>query len=180
MVIVVSDNFMWVMGFVTGFLIVAVIFGVVVSKKKNKQDKKYDERQVLARGSAFSAAFFTAMGYMVVCALVDMMEIKWAELGVQMLLGLFLCVSVFASVSILKDAYLTPGTGKKASIISFSVVIAANGFSFVHSLIIGESIIENGMLGYLSVNLGVLLAFIEILAVIVIKHFIDSKADVEE
>lgn len=179
-----QENLYWVLGFITGLLIVvtaSIIIRVVV-KKKNGTDKavEYDERQVLARGTAYSTAFFTSLIYMILCAMLDVMEIKWAELNVQMFLGLFLSVTVFASICILKDAYFTASSKKLPLIVMFLLATVLNLFAFIMNIADGESMITNGILNGNTINAGVAVMFIIILIVTIIKSIIDRKAVEEE
>lgn len=178
-----QENLYWVLGFITGLLIVvtaSIIIRVVV-KKKNGTDKavEYDERQVLARGTAYSTAFFTSLIYMILCAMLDVMEIKWAELNVQMFFGLFLSATVFASICILKDAYFTDRSKRMPFIVIFLLVIVSNLFALIMNIIDGESMLTNGILNTNIINAGASVMFIVILIVTITKSIMDKKA-VEE
>lgn len=177
-----SENLLWVIGFITGIFVViaiSIIFALIAKKKNNKKPAEYDERQILARGSAFSTAFFTSMIYMIVCAMLDILEVKWAEFSVQMFLGLFLSATVFASVCILKDAYFTDRSKKMPWIVIFLLVIVLNLFALIMNIVDGESMLTNGILNSNVINAGAAAMFIVILIVTIIKSIMDKKA-VEE
>lgn len=177
-----SENLLWVIGFITGIFVViaiSIIFALIAKKKNNKKPAEYDERQILARGSAFSTAFFTSMIYMIVCAMLDILEVKWAEFSVQMFLGLFLSATVFASICILKDAYFTDRSKRMPFIVIFLLVIVSNLFALIMNIIDGESMLTNGILNTNIINAGASVMFIVILIVTIIKSIMDKKA-VEE
>lgn len=179
-----DEKIFWIAGFIVGFLTVAVVGAIVsfIYKKKNndKAPAKYDERQVLARGKAFSRAFFTSLIYMAACAIADVMEIKWAELNVQMFLGIFVAIMVFALTCIFNDAYFTADNQKNYSIVLFGVVIACNLFVVIDNLINGESVLSNGILNRSSINVIVVVVFTVILISLIIKKIMDKKASVYE
>lgn len=177
-----SENLFWVIGFLTGLLLVFAVSAIIsiIKKKNNKKTAEYDERQILARGSAFSTAFFTSMIYMIVCAMLDILEVKWAEFSVQMFLGLFLSATVFASVCILKDAYFTDRSKRMPFIVIFLLVIVSNLFALIMNIIDGESMLTNGILNSNIINAGAAVMFIVILIVTIIKSIMDKKAVEEE
>lgn len=177
-----SENLFWVIGFLTGLLLVFAVSAIIsiIKKKNNKKTAEYDERQILARGSAFSTAFFTSMIYMIVCAMLDILEVKWAEFSVQMFLGLFLSATVFASVCILKDAYFTDRSKRMPFIVIFLLVIVSNMFALIMNIIDGESMLTNGILNSNIINAGAAVMFIVILIVTIIKSIMDKKAVEEE
>ncbi len=171
-----SEKIIYVLGFVTGLLCVAVIFAIIraVCKKKNKPTE-YDERQVLARGAAYSAAFFSALIYMICCGLLDILEIKWAQVNVQMFLGLFFSIAVFATICIIKDAYFSINSKKGIMAILFGITIAVNIFVIVINIIEGEHFITDGMLNKLCINAEAVIALSEILVVLLVKSIIDRR-----
>lgn len=177
-----SENLAWILGFVVGLLIVFAFAAItrLIAKKRNAKKCEYDERQVLARGAAYSTSFFTVIFYMIACGLLDKLEIRWADIYIQMFLGLFLSVAVFVSISIFKDAYFTTGFSKKTMIITVSAIIVLQIISLIMCIIEGDSLIENGMLSDLAINLGVVAAFAEILVAAIIKSIADKKAVEEE
>ena len=103
-----GEKYYWVFGFCCGFIAVVIVTLIIANIKRKKNTyTEYDERQVLARGKAYKSAFFVLIGYIIVCALVNVLEINWAELSVQMFIGLFFSTAVFVGISIFNDAYFT-------------------------------------------------------------------------
>ena len=103
-----GEKYYWVLGFCCGFIAVVIVTLIIANIKKKKNSyTEYDERQILARGMAYKSAFFVLIGYIIACALVNVLEINWAELSGQMFIGLFLSTAVFVGVSIFNDAYFT-------------------------------------------------------------------------
>jgi hypothetical protein len=89
--VIMGEKYYWVLGFCCGFIAVVIVTLIIANIKRKKNTyTEYDERQILARGKAYKSAFFVLIGYIIACALVNVLEINWAELSVQMFIGLFL------------------------------------------------------------------------------------------
>lgn len=177
-----SDKSIQTICFMTGFFI-AVIFVLVwryfIVKRQGTQCQ-YDERQVLARGFAYRSSFATAIIYMLFCAMVDMLEFRWAEVHIQMLLGMILSMTVFIVVCIFKDAYFNLSNRRPASFLILCLFMAAvQAFVFVEAILSGNSIIKDGVLGNIVINVGLVLFFVAAAAALVIKIIIEKRT-VEE
>lgn len=98
---------------------VVVLFIVVARLYRNKKEN-YDERQLLARNSAYKCSFFFLMVYCLVCGLLHLFQVKWSDLAVQLFLGIILSFTLFIAISILKDAYFSNSRKQNTqSVISF-------------------------------------------------------------
>lgn len=174
-----SDSFYYVLGFIAGLLLVFVVRLIVSKKRKTKCE--YDERQLLARNSAYKTSFFTLVVYSIFCALMDIMEIKWAQLNVQMFIGVFISIGVFFTICIFKDAYFGYSTKNMRSFIILSIaVIAVNLFAFIMNVLTDEaSIFTDGLLNQNFTNILVAGVFAIFLIVLIIKKVI-NKRTVEE
>lgn len=77
------------LGFLIGFVVVIVITLIiaVVLRFRNNNTTSYDERQLIARNAAYKYAFSTLVCYCVLCGILDVAEIRWAETAIQMFLG---------------------------------------------------------------------------------------------
>ena len=99
-------------GIVTG-IVVAVLLVILMAVLFRKQGgvgfgrAKYDERQLLARGKAYRAGFFTVLIYELLYAFGDLMELRWTVPFTGVMIGLFLGIAVFGVVAICQDAYLS-------------------------------------------------------------------------
>lgn len=173
-------NGYYVAGFCVGLLIVLIVFTLLNARNKNKKND-FDERQILARNSAYRSSFFTLLGYMALITLLDSIGLKWAEFGVQTILGILISTGVFCSICIFKDAYMSYNEkSMKSYILLFAVVIISNLLSFVMNVVIdGEMILTNGMLNDHSINLFLAILFAIFLILIIIKNMI-SKRTVED
>lgn len=172
-----SEGILYVLGFLAGIAFVAVLctFLAMYRKKKGKPCGEYDERQILARGTAFKSAFFSSVFYMIACALADIMEIRWAEVSVQMFFGLFFSIAVFVSVCIVKDAYFTFDSKKVPMIAVFFAVIVLNTVPAIETIAEGESFVTNGLLNTNCINIGAAAVFVVCLTVLLIKSIADRK-----
>lgn len=136
----------------------------------------YDERQLLARGVAYKYAFFTLMIGMVIIALME--EIAGIRLFMSMTgVWIMVCISlaVFATICILKDAYMSLYENVKGVVIMFSAVALLNLVIGVSNIVEGASLIENGVLSVRCTNLIVGLLFIYILPVFIGRVIYNNK-----
>lgn len=115
----------YMMGVMVGILFVLLVVLLLknVFAKNGLYDKcELDERQILARGTAYKVGFYTmltwnALGY--VLHSMNMLKDKW--MGEVCFLGLLMGVMVYAIVCIIKDAYL--GTAKNPGKVLLGLVI---------------------------------------------------------
>ena len=120
--------------------------------------------------------FFVLIGYIIACALVNVLEINWAELSVQMFIGLFLSTAVFVGVSIFNDAYFTSNKGRKSLLGPLAFVVGAEclGIAFDNKTFVTNGIANLGIIPIIT-----MIWSISIFVMVVIKTIIDKKA-VEE
>ena len=147
-----GEKYYWVLGFCCGFIAVVIVTLIIANIKRKKNTyTEYDERQVLARGKAYKSAFFVLIGYIIACALVNVLEINWAELSVQMFIGLFL-----------------------SGVLAFIAGAEYLGIAFGQ-----KNFVTNGIANLDIIPIIVMIWAISIFVMVVIKTIIDKKA-VEE
>lgn len=135
-----------IVGVLVGLAVVALV--VMICRKKGSMrfgKCEYDERQMLARGKAFRAGFFTILIYEAVYAMVDVAGIKWCANVTGIMLGLMLGITVFAIVAISKDAYMSMNERSTGWMIIWCVVIGLNLVCGLRQALEGE-LIRDGML----------------------------------
>ena len=96
-------NTAWVIGAIGGTAIALLI--VLIQKLSGRTKKKFDERQIAARGVAYKWGFFSLMIYEAVYAMLLALGIRFADETTGPILGIFLGVTVFGAVAAAKDAY---------------------------------------------------------------------------
>lgn len=174
------------LGFLIGFVVVIVITLIiaVVLRFRNNNTTSYDERQLIARNAAYKYAFSTLVCYCVLCGIIDVAEIRWAETAIQMFLGMFLSVTVFVVICIFKDAYFGIKKGKNNiyTFLYFSATITVvQIFSFIFNVFIdNDPVITNGMLNSNLVPLLCAVTFLIMMIATVIKIVISRKEREEE
>jgi len=172
-----GEKYYWVLGFCCGFIAIVIVTLIIANIKKKKNTyTEYDERQILARGKAYKSAFLVLVGYIIACALVNILEINWAELSVQMFIGLFLSTAVFVGVSIFNDAYFTSNKGRKSLLASLAFIAGAECFGIAFD---NKTFVTNGIANLDIIPIITMIWAISIFVMIVIKTIIDKKA-VEE
>lgn len=176
----------YTLGFLIGFFAVVIIFLIIaiVLKCKNNNATEYDERQLIARNAAYKYSFFTLVFYCILCGMLDITEIKWAEIVIQMFLGMFMSVTVFVVICIFKDAYFGIKKGKN-NIYTFlylsATITVVQLFSFIFNVFIDKNpIITNGMLNSHLIPLLCAVAFLIMMIATVIKIIISKKEREEE
>lgn len=160
----------YLLGLACGIFVAAMVLVFVrrriYGKAFGRSDETFDERQQLARGEAYKAAFFAAMGWMVVGALVrDLLDTS-----VQMTLGICLSVGVFALVCIKKDAYLSLRDKPKSCIRWFLTLALINLVPFAINLVQGKAIIENGIVTHRTTNLIVAVLLLVVSVAVVLRQ----------
>ena len=176
----------YTIGFLIGFSVVILIFLIIaiVLKCKNNHATEYDERQLISRNAAYKYAFSTLVCYCVLCGIIDVAEIRWAETAIQMFLGMFLSVTVFVVICIFKDAYFRIEKEKNniRTFLFLSVLITIiQFFSFILNVFVNkEPIITNGILNISATNLLCAVAFLIMIIATVIKLVLIRKEREEE
>ena len=165
------------LGFVTGILVVAIVC-TVVAKMANKKGVigkgKYDERQQIARGRAFTWAYATLLVYLAVWMVFRTMEIPFFMEGISVIIGALLSIAVFVGYSIFHDAYFKASESPRTWLIIISVVGLLNLVIGMGRLFRGETIVERL---YDNMNLFVGALLIVVLVCIVIKRAIDRREE---
>lgn len=136
----------------------------------------YDERQLLARGVAYKFAFYTLMIGMVIIALME--EIAGIRLFMSMAgVWLMVCISlaVFATICIVKDAYMSLYENAKGVVIMFSAIALLNIAIGIGNIVDGMPLIENGVISVRCANLIVGLLFVYILPVFIGRVIYNNK-----
>lgn len=176
----------YTLGFLIGFFAVVIIFLIIaiVLKCKNNNATEYDERQLIARNAAYKYSFFTLVFYCILCGMLDIADIKWAEIVIQMFLGMFMSVTVFVVICIFKDAYFGIKKGKN-NIYTFlylsATITVVQLFSFIFNVFIDKNpIITNGMLNSHLIPLLCAVTFLIMMIATVIKIIISKKEREEE
>lgn len=134
-------------------VVVLVAFIAIIRSRRNKTIS-YDERQLLARNTAYKYSFFFLMLYCLVCGMLVLFEIKWADAALQMLLGVVLSFVLFIALCMIKDAYFSDSP--KRNLYSVLFFFWFGLMYFIHlmmSLSRGEVLFDNGELKMLALYL---------------------------
>ena len=153
-----SESTAYKIGMLCGFLAVYIV-GVIIAKIREKKGQEsrchYDERQEIARGQAYKAAYFTLMAYMLLVAYLQMWVTDIIFLTFAgIFLGVEVSIAVFVIICIIKDAYLALSQSPKRFIILFAVVGVINIITGIQIIICQDTpIIKNKELTNSIVNL---------------------------
>ena len=172
-------NTAWAIGFGTGILIVAVVSAVIawMAKKKGRIGiGKYDERQQIARGKAFTWAYATLLIYLALWMIPRTMEVPFFMEGASVWLGALISIGVFVGYSIFHDAYFKASESPRTWIGIICAVGLLNLGLGIGRLFRGETIAER-LYDNMNLLVGVLFTFV--LGCIVAKRAIDRRAGEE-
>ena len=100
-------NTAWAIGFLVGILVVAIACAITMklARKKGVKSTEFDERQVAARGRAFTLAYATLGLYLAAWIVLNSLKLPFFATRLSVLIGLLLSVVVFAGYCIFSDAY---------------------------------------------------------------------------
>lgn len=117
--------------FVLGFFVAFIIIMMVTAIKKN--NRNFDERQLMARNEAFKGGFIASLSYIaiseVVCIVIGR---EWITPSCNLAFAVSIPCLVFAIICIVKEAYLSIKQNIKTDVIWCSCISAFNiamGFS---------------------------------------------------
>ena len=96
----------YILGLSVGLVFSAGLFFFIHSKCKKAGDYEYDERQMVGRGKAFRAGFFTTLIAGAIIACLDFCELLPGRSLPWSMGALLLGVTVFAVTAIHYDAYI--------------------------------------------------------------------------
>ena len=161
-----------VVGILVGVGIVALLFKLKV------MDLTFDERQERARGQAYKYGFWTLLTCLLLYGFSDMVLGRWCDV----LTGVMLCVAaslmVFASVCIVKDAYLSLKEKPRTVMTMLTVVSILNLVIGVMNWKNGR-VVENGVLTYGAVNGICGVITLTILVVYVVNYLLAKREGAE-
>ncbi len=167
-------------GYILGLLVgVLVSVGLIALLFKMKvMDMTFDERQERARGVAYKYGFFTLLGCLVVYGLSDQVLGRWCDTLTGVMLCICVALTVFASVCITKDAYLSLKEKPRSVMTLFAVIALVNLLIGGVHLANGE-LVENGVLTGQAVNLIGGVTFLIIMVVCLVNYLMGKKEDAE-
>lgn len=137
-------------------VIIAVIavFIIIIARLKNKNKASYDERQTLARYSAFRTSFIFLLFYCLICATLYILDIKWSNTAVQMFMGCILSLSLFIALCILKDAYFSDSPRRNIySVLFFFLFGAMPLYYLIIGFAKGNALFQDGQITTLALYL---------------------------
>ena len=159
-------------------VIIAVIavFIIIIARLKNKNKASYDERQTLARYSAFRTSFIFLLFYCFICATLYILDIKWSNTAVQMFIGCILSLSLFIALCILKDAYFS-NTPKRnvSSVITFFLFGIMTLYYFISGFAKGNTLFMDGQISTLAIYLIFSICLFVLGIIALIKLILDKR-----
>lgn len=160
------------LGVIAGILVGIILVFIIlkVTKTDGKVKCEYDERQTVARGKGYKYGFFTFLFYNAFYAVLSILMPKMPlDGGAGMLLGIVVAVAVDVSYCIWHDAYFSLNEHRGRVMVAF-LVIAVFNLALGISHIMDGSCYQDGVWNFRIINLLCGLLFIEVFAVLLLKH----------
>ena len=171
-------NTAWAIGFCVGLLIVAIACTATMklATKKGVKPAKFDERQLAARGRAFTLAYATLGIYLAVWMVLNSLELPFFATRLSVLIGGLLSVLVFAAYCIFSDAYFRT-SDKPASWAGILGVIGLlnTGIGVWHA--IGAATVQERW--YENNNLFVGVMIVAVFVCVLVKRGMDRRSEAE-
>ena len=167
-------------GLLTGVLVGALVgLGMIALLFRLKvMDLTFDERQERARGQAYKYGFWTMITCLLLYGFSDMVLGRWCDV----IAGVMLCVAVamvmFASVCIVKDAYLSLKEKPRTIMTLLAVVGSLNLAIGIMNWKNGR-VVQDGILTFGAANGICGIMVLVILAVYVVNHLLAKREDAE-
>ena len=161
-----------VVGSLVGVGIVALLFKLKV------MDLTFDERQERARGQAYKYGFWTLLTCLLLYGFSDMVLGRWCDVLVGAMLCIAAALLVFASVCIVKDAYLSLKEKPRTVMTMLTVVGSLNLFIGVMNWKNGR-VMENGILNFAAVN-GICGIMVLVILVIYVANYLLGRREAGE
>ena len=167
-------------GLLAGVLVGALVgVGIVALLFKLKvMDLTFDERQERARGQAYKYGFWTLVVCLLLYGFSDMVLGRWCDVITGVMLCLAGALVVFASVCIVKDAYLSLKEKPRKIMTLLAVVSVLNLAIGVMNWKNGR-VVENGILTYGAVNGICGVITLTILVVYVVNYLLAKREGAE-
>ena len=148
------------------------IFGISLIIARKTGTARYDERQQLLRGKAYKAAFFVLVAYLCLNVVFYMaVDTEWADLTINLFIGVCLSITVFAVMCILGDAYFPINKAPKKQIVLFGFICLLQLAAAILNLIDTDVLfITDGRVNYHIVHFVLAAMFLTILAALIIKR----------
>ena len=159
-------------GALVGLGIIALLFRLKI------MDLTFDERQKRARGQAYKYGFWTLMTCLLLYGFSDMVLGCWCDVIVGVMLCAGVALVMFASVCIVKDAYLSLKEKPRTVMTMLTVVGSLNLFIGVMNWKNGQ-VVENGILTFAAVN-GICGAMVLVILVIYVVNYLLGRREAGE
>lgn len=168
-------------GFIIGALVGAAVWCVLIlvflklTRTDGTLKNKFDERQRIVQGKAYKYGFFILMVYNLVLGIFDScLDIRYADMGTEMVLGVIISVTVVAVYSIWNDGYFSLNENIVRVLVGFGFFLLINlGLGF-YNLRFG-SIVKNGILTFYCLSFFTSLMIFVIMIIAGVKYISDKK-----
>ena len=175
-----EHSFEYNFGLLVGVLVGALVgVGIIALLFKLKvMDLTFDERQERARGQAYKYGFWTLMGCLLLYGFSNMVLGRWCDVITGVMLCVAVAMVVFASVCIVKDAYLSLKEKPRKIMTLLTVITAINLFIGGMNLKCGQ-VVKDGVLTYSAVN-GICGVMILTILVVYVVNYLLAKREAGE
>ena len=157
----------------------AILISAAAQTPENKKKRWFDERQLLAQGTAYKTAFWAMLVYYCIQAIITgVAEIVWCDQLLSAFLGVFVGVGSFAVICIIKDAFARLNQSRTGLIVLWNI-IGLSQLSLGITHIKDHSLIENGVLSAGCIQFAAMLLVLVIDAAYIVKRCRDKREEQE-
>lgn len=168
----------WAFGFAIGIMVVAILTVVALkcARRGGAGKGKYDERQMVARGRAYTWGYATLLIYLVFWLIMRSMEIPFFMEAVSVLIGALLSIAVFVGYCIFHDAYFKASESPKAWIAIICAMGVVNlGIGLVK--LFREATLQERLYDNMNLFVGALMVFA--LICLLVKRAVDRQSEAD-
>lgn len=171
------------LGVIIGVLVGIIAWSIVIPLflKLTKTDGaikcKYDERQQIVQGKGYRYAFFVLILYNFFLGLLDsLLEIRYADMGTEMILGVLFSVMVYVVYCIWNDGYFSLNENIARVLVGFGIFALINVALGMNNLRFG-GLVENGRLTFRSLSFFCGFLFLVIFIATGIKYICGRRSE---
>lgn len=180
-----------------GFLLIAAVIAalpitIALAGKADKKlgtdgvgepvDKKFDERQLIARGKAYGHAFDALIGYLMANYLLcNYRGSTWTQPGVDAFIGIYFGLAFFSIECIWRDAYFKVGENVRKHLWWMWISTGVMAVLFVSSLLLHtDQYVVDGLVTFDAIFPAMMVYYIMVNVVIIWRVFAARREERED
>lgn len=157
--------------------IVLIVLGINSRQRAGSRKKQYDERQKIAQGKAYTAAFYTLVAYIFINSFVMSNIYEWAKEPIAAFIGIALAITVFAVYATATDAYFGPKENVTGNLICMALLIVLNA---VCAFALMTPMVVDGQLSVPAINIAAIVPLLAVFITMLVKKLARGRESEDE